>query len=235
MVLDGQEGRVWCEPLRIVEPRWLRIAAGKKRVDEEPDPESVAVELARVRDAARAEARREAAASAATSYRTGLLAPPPEVRGEAAVAPVSPPVPAPFADPPSARAVNDLWRAEPARRGALSRLLERLLGPRLSAQREWNAAQVRLDNEMLRWLEARLAATHAHYDLILGRLGRRLDEADARHRRLEQELVVHVRELLRRFDLLAADASRGRAGLELQVEDLRARLEHLARTLERRP
>ena len=137
---------------------------------------------------------------------------------------------------PSAREVNDLWRAEPrGGAGGLAAALERLLSPRLSAQRDWNAAQVRLDNELLGWVEERFAATHAHYDALLGALGRRLDEADERHRRLERELVAHVRELVRRVDLAAADASRGRASLELQLDDLRARLAQLERALERRP
>ncbi len=132
--------------------------------------------------------------------------------------------------------MNDLWRAEPrGGAGGLAAALERLLSPRLSAQRDWNAAQVRLDNELLGWVEERFAATHAHYDALLGALGRRLDEADERHRRLERELVAHVRELVRRVDLAAADASRGRASLELQLDDLRARLAQLERALERRP
>jgi hypothetical protein len=133
--------------------------------------------------------------------------------------------------------VNELWRAEPAsgRGGALAGAVERVLAGRLSAQREWNAAQVRLDNDVLRWVEERFAATHAHYDALLGALGRRLDEADERHRRLEQELVAHVRELLRRVDLADADASRGRAALELQLDDLRTRLDRLERSRDERP
>jgi hypothetical protein len=204
-------------------------------VDEERDRERIAAELARVRDAARAEARRATAASTAGAERPAAPAegPLPAAPGDAAGASGGPTASARPA-PPDAREVNALWPADAGRRGLLTRLLERLLGPRLQAQRDWNAAQVRLDNEMLRWLEERLAATHAHYDALLGPLGRRLDEADERHRRLEQELVVHVRELRRRVDLALGDASRGRAGLEHQLDDLRARLDELERTIEER-
>ena len=134
---------------------------------------------------------------------------------------------------PDASAVNAGWRATGG--GRLGPLVERLLGGRLEAQRDWNAAQVRLDNEILRWVDARSAATHAHYDALLGALGRRLDEADERHRRLEEELVAHVREIRRRLELVAGDAGRGRAGLDLQLDDLRARLDALERALARRP
>jgi hypothetical protein len=134
---------------------------------------------------------------------------------------------------PDAATVNEGWRAEGG--GTLGRILERLLGGRLEAQRDWNAAQVRLDNEILSWVDARFAATHAHYDALLGALGQRLDEADERHRRLEQELLAHVRELLRRVELVASEAVRGRAAIELQLDDLRSRLDDLERALARRP
>ena len=42
---------------------------------------------------------------------------------------------------------------------------------RFEAQRTWNAHQVRLDNELLRYLEERFAATHRHYDRLLGAAG----------------------------------------------------------------
>jgi hypothetical protein len=213
---------------------WLRIATGLTTVDEEQDRENVAAELARVRDEARARMHAERTAMATEP-------PPPPALGATAAPgePGRPPVAAgPTAEPaaPSARAVNELWRAEPpagTSRAAL--VIERLLRARLSAQRDWNAAQVRLDNEILRWVEERFASTHAHYDALLGALGRRLDDVDERHRRLEKELVAHVRELVRRTDLAAAEASRGRASLELQLDDLRARLERLERALDRQP
>ena len=110
----------------------------------------------------------------------------------------------------------------------------RLLGGRFEAQRDWNAHQVRLDNELLRYVEERFAATHRHYDRLLGREGRRQDEVDERHVLLERELVVHVQDLARRIDVVLAESSRGRAGQELVLADLRARLAQLEEALRRR-
>jgi len=140
-------------------------------------------------------------------------------------------------DPPDATAVNAAWRAEaePPRglSGSLRRLLERFLQPRLEAQQDFNSRQVQLDNEMLGYLEKRSAATHRHYDRLLGDLGRRLDEADERHAILEKELVGHVQDLVRRIDLVLADGSRGRLTLEFALEDVRGRLARVEKILRR--
>jgi hypothetical protein len=90
---------------------------------------------------------------------------------------------------------------------------------------------VQLDNEMLGYLEERLASTHRQYDRLLGDLGRRLDEADERHAILEKELVGHVQDLVRRIDLVLADSNRGRAARELALEDVRERLARVEKTL----
>jgi len=140
--------------------------------------------------------------------------------------------------PPDATAVNEAWPAEgePPRglAGLVHRVAFRLLGGRFEAQRAWNAHQVRLDNELLRYVEERFAATHRHYDRLLGREGRRLDEVDERHVLLERELVTHVQDLVRRIDIVLAESSRGRAGQELVLADLRARLARLEEALRRR-
>ena len=122
-------------------------------------------------------------------------------------------------------------RAARPRRSAWPR---RLFGGRLEAQSAWNAHQVRLDNEIVRYVEERFAVTHRHYDRLLGREGRRADEIDERHVLLERELVLHVQDLARRIDLVLAESSRGRAGQELVLADLRARLERLEEALRRR-
>ena len=133
--------------------------------------------------------------------------------------------------------MNDSWRAEgrPPRgaAGVFSRLLDRVLGFRFEAQREFNAHQVQLDNALLEHLEKRFAATHEHYDRILGDLGRRLDEADARHARLEEELVTHVRDLVRRIDLVLTETHRGSASVQHDLEDLRAQLTRVKAALRR--
>ncbi len=138
---------------------------------------------------------------------------------------------------PATNAVNETWPARPApRRGwkrLLEALLERLLGPRLAAQREFNAAQVRLDNELLQYLDARLAATHRHYDRLLSDQGRRLDDVDERHRQLERELVRHVHDLITRIDLVLAEANRDKLALAFALEEARARLVRLEAALRR--
>jgi hypothetical protein len=92
---------------------------------------------------------------------------------------------------------------------------------------------VQLDNEMLEYLERRSAATHRHYDRLLGDLGRRLDEADERHRVLERELVGHVQDLVHRIDLVLTDGSRGRLALEFALEEVKERLTRLEKALRR--
>ena len=155
----------------------------------------------------------------------------PEVRPPSAVKPEEMPPSEPAPEPPDAAAVNESWRAEAPAGGGLAsrfrRLLERILGPRFEAQRTFNSRQVQLDNEILRYLEARFAATHRHYDRILGGYGRHLGEADERHMILQEELVAHVQDLVRRIDLVLAESDRGRLALEFALEDLRARLARL--------
>jgi hypothetical protein len=192
--------------------------------------EDVADELRRVRDEARAAATPASAAAEAF--------PAPELREPEVRRPEEPPAPEALPPTPDAAAVNAAWRAEPTPprglRGLLRRGLEWLLRGRFDALREWNAHQVRLDNEILGYLDARFAATHRHYDRVLGREGRRLDEIDERHVLLERELVAHVRDLVRRIDIVLAESGRGRAALEFTLEDVRARLARLEEALRRR-
>ena len=189
--------------------------------------EDVAAELLRVREDARSESVKAAPEPA-----------PPALRPAAARRPQTPPPAEPAPAPPDASAVNEAWSAEgELRRGLLGlvdRALGRLLGGRFAAQRTWNAHQVRLDNDLLRYVEERFAATHRHYDRLLGLHGQRLDEVDERHVLLERELVAHVQDLVRRIDLVLGETNRGRAGQELVLADLRARLAGLEEALRRR-
>jgi len=139
---------------------------------------------------------------------------------------------------PDAGDVNAHWRAEATLRerglrGRLGRLLERLLHPRLAAQVEWNAKQVRLDNELLDYVDARLAATHRHYDAVLGGVGQHLGEIDERHMILQEELVAHVHDLVKRVDLVLAEAEKRRLGLEHGLREVKSRLLQLAERLGR--
>jgi len=191
------------------------------------EQEDVAAELVRVREEARAAPVGGAPAPA-----------PPVPRQAVAGRPETQPRTEPAPAPPDATAVNEAWPAEgePPRglAGLVHRVVLRLLGSRFEAQRAWNAHQVRLDNELLRYVEERFAATHRHYDRLLGREGRRLDEVDERHVLLERELVTHVQDLVRRIDIVLAESSRGRVGQELVLADLRARLARLEEALRRR-
>jgi hypothetical protein len=189
--------------------------------------DDVAAELVRVREAARS-AVVENGSRPTPDLPRDVVAPRPED-----------PVPAEaWPAPPDPAAVNQAWPAEAAPRrglvGLLQRVVLRLLGGRLEAQRTWNAHQVRLDNELLRYVEERFAATHRHYDRLLGQEGRRLDEIDERHVLLERELVGHVQDLARRIDVVLAESVGGRAGQDLALADLRARLAQIEEALRRR-
>jgi hypothetical protein len=141
------------------------------------------------------------------------------------------PEPPPLPPPPDGSSVNEAWLAEPTPRRGLrgfgARLLERFLGPRHEAQVAFNAKQVQLDNEMLAYVDARFAATHRHYDQVLGQVGRHLGESDERHMILQEELVAHVHDLVKRIDLVLSEAERGHLAHAHALEDLRARLVHL--------
>jgi len=152
----------------------------------------------------------------------------------------SEPLPAapPPAPPPDGSAVNALWEAQPTRgftglKGWLARKLQALLAPRLEAQVAFNSRQVQLDNQLLAYLEARLAETHRHYDAVLGIHGRHLQEIDERHLILQEELVAHVHDLVKRIDLVLAESEKGRLSLEFALRDLRERLRALETRLPR--
>jgi hypothetical protein len=182
--------------------------------------ERVAEELRRVRDEVRRRALLVGEGEAARpAPRTTLTTSP---GSEPAPEPVPPP------SPPDAAAVNAAWPAEgtPPRglSGFLSRLVERLLSPRLEAQVAFNSRQVQLDNELLAYLQARAEATHRHYDAVLGGVGRHLAEIDERHLILQEELVAHVQDLVKRVDLVLAEAERQRRALLTELRALEARV-----------
>jgi hypothetical protein len=194
--------------------------------------EDVARKLREVKD----EVRRKALLA---SEPTGSLPPPQAVRKPQAVPREVPAVPGPPPAAPDAARVNESWRTEPRTprglKGLLVRLHDRLLRPRFEAQQAFNARQVQLDNEILRYLEKRFAITHRHYDQVLGIHGRRLEEIDERHMIIQEELVMHVEDLVQRIDLVLAGAERGRLSLEHEMRDVRGRLERLLDSLDRSP
>ena len=184
--------------------------------------EDVAAELSRVRESVRERALNPRAAADVLPPPRAARAPEP-VPAEALPELVNPP------PRPAAADVNAHWRAEAkptpgAVKGRVARFVERLLAPRFAAQVEWNAKQVRLDNELLDYVDARLAATHRHYDAVLGHTGRHLGEIDERHMILQEELVAHVHDLVKRVDLVLAESEKGRLGLEHGLRDVKSRL-----------
>jgi len=184
--------------------------------------ERVADELRRVRDAVRDRAL--------SDPKTAAPLPPPR---QVSVPGPMPSDPAPAPPMPAARPdnadLNELWALRSAlEQGGLRRVVTRGLGRLLSRlidrQESFNSRQVQFDNAILDYIDARLSATHVHYDSILGVHGRHMGEIDERHLIMQEELVAHVHDLVKRIDLVLGESERGRMGLELALRDIRARL-----------
>jgi len=191
------------------------------------DRQQVADELRRVREAVRARALHQRAATLPAARAVEVPGPMP-----------ADPVPAPIAATPRPdnAALNAGWRVRDTLGGGgwrrlLARGLGRVLARVLDAQESFNSRQVQFDNALLDYIDARLEATHRHYDEVLGLHGRHMGEIDERHLILQEELVTHVHDLVRRIDLVLAEAERGRLGLERDVRDVRDRLRQLEERL----
>jgi hypothetical protein len=211
-------------------PPVARRGREHERTDEERA--QVAAELRRVREAVRERALHERDPAS-------VLPPAREPRTPKPIpsAPAPPEEPVPHR--PDSSAVNTYWQAEPPEgprlslRRLLRRLLEAILRPRLEAQRAFNSYQVQFDNAILDYIDARSEATHRHYDAVLGGVGRHLGEVDERHMILQEELVAHVHDLVKRVDLVLAEGERGRVSAEHALRDLRERLRLLEERLHR--
>jgi hypothetical protein len=191
------------------------------------DRQQVAEELRRVREEVRARALHERAATLPTA---------PEVRVPGAMPPDRAPVALEAPPRPDNAALNQGWRVRDALGGGgwrrlLARGLGRLLARVLDAQESFNSRQVQFDNALLDYIDARLEATHRHYDDVLGLHGRHMGEIDERHLILQEELVAHVHDLVRRIDLVLAEAERGRLGLERDLREIRDRLRQVEERL----
>lgn len=195
-------------------------------VEKTDGKDEVAVELQRIRELVRDRA---------------LMNPSPRpVLPEALPARTPEPVPPlPEVPPPPALAPPDLdalSAAEPLlppQPGLLQRLLRRLLAPALARQQALNARQLQFDHQVIAYLHSRLEQTHRHYDGILGLHSRHMAEIDERHLILQEELVAHVHDLVKRIDLVLSAAERGRLGSEFALKELRARLGRLEEQLSR--
>ena len=188
--------------------------------------ERVAEELRRVREAVREKALLEGSEASRL----------PPVTTRTPEAPKLEESPPPQAPPPrpDGSAVNALWDTSKAQApGLLARVARRLLAPFVQAQVSWNARQVQLDNEILGYIDSRLDVTHRHYDAVLGVHGRHIQDINERHLILQEELVAHVHDLVKRIDLVLAEAEKGRLSLEFALRDVRTRLARLEERLSR--
>jgi hypothetical protein len=178
--------------------------------------EKVADELRRVRDAVRDRALAGPPAGTPLPPHRAVQTPGPMPPDDA------PPPQAPPPRPDNAD-LNRLWPL----RGVLARGLGRLLGRLVDRQEAFNSRQVQFDNAILDYIDARVQETHRHYDAILGIHGRHMGEIDERHLIMQEELVAHVHDLVKRIDLVLGESERGRMGLEFALRDVRARLVRL--------
>lgn len=95
-----------------------------------------------------------------------------------------------------------------------------------------NSAQVRFDNEVIEYLDARLDRIERHYDEVLGLHGKRMEEIDERHRILQQELIRHVHDLVERIDFVFETAETNHLQIEAVLRETRDELRELAKRLE---
>jgi hypothetical protein len=116
-------------------------------------------------------------------------------------------------------------------RAPLQRLLRFALGPVVERQASVNSAQVKFDNEIVRYLDQRLDRMSRHYDRVLGLHGKRMEEIDERHLILQQELVRHVHDLVQRIEFVFEAAEQNHLYLEGMLRESREELTELAERL----
>lgn len=194
--------------------------------------DSLKDEVARSLRAVRQGARAEPTASAKpTAY------PDPEQQSPLASVEKEPPPATPVS--PNRERLNELWdlsKALEAPPGILRGLLRRILrfawGPLVDRQVELNSAQVRFDNEIVEYIDQRLDRISAHYDHLLGLYGKRMEEIDERHLILQQELIRHVHELVKRIDFVFETAEQNHLYLEGMLREVQEELRDIARRME---
>ncbi len=112
-------------------------------------------------------------------------------------------------------------------RGPVQRILRFALGPFVERQAELNSAQVKFDNEFVDYVDKRIDHLSVHYDEILGLHGKRMEEIDERHLILQQELVQHVHDLVKRIDYVFETAEQNHLYLEGFLREIREELVEL--------
>jgi hypothetical protein len=185
-------------------------------MDAAKEREALAAELREVRERARATVPPVPA----------VLPEPGSVRTPQPVPPLEAVAEVPETPRPDNADLNRLWETAPAAEGFLGRV-RRALRAFAGRQQAFNSRQVQFDNDLLAYVDARLDRTHRHYDAVLGAYARHMQEIDTRHLILQEELVAHVHDLVKRIDLVLSHAERGRLGLEATLQDVRGRLAQL--------
>lgn len=133
-------------------------------------------------------------------------------------------------DAPPASALSRALRPV---RSVLRRVLRFALGPLVERQTELNSAQVRFDNELVSYVDARFDRLSSHYDHVLGLHGKRMEEIDERHLILQQELIRHVHELVKRIELVFESAGENHAYLDGVLREVKEEIRALAARLPR--
>ncbi len=140
--------------------------------------------------------------------------------------------------------LNSLWNVADAFAAKPQGFLGKLFAPfRRSLQRfalgsvferqvQMNSAQVRFDNEVIEYVDARLDRMGRHYDRVLGLHGKRMEEIDERHLILQQELIRHVHDLVERIEFVFETAETNHLQIDAALRETREELKDLAKRLE---
>jgi hypothetical protein len=118
-------------------------------------------------------------------------------------------------------------------RKPLQRVMRFVFGPFIEQQAEMNSAQVKFDNQLVEYVDERLDRISAHYDRLLGLHGKRMEEIDERHLILQQELIQHVHDLIKRIDFVFETAEQNHLYLEGFLREVRDEAQSLAERLDR--
>lgn len=114
----------------------------------------------------------------------------------------------------------------------IARVVASFTGPVAEKQVEWNSAQVRFDNELVEYLDARLDGLSQNYDRVLGLHGKRMEEIDERHLILQQELIRHVHDLVERIEFVFESAEQNHLYLEATLRETREELDALRKRID---
>ena len=86
---------------------------------------------------------------------------------------------------------------------------------------------MKFDNEFVDYVDKRMDHLSTHYDQILGLHGKRMEEIDERHLILQQELIQHVHDLVKRIDYVFETAEQNHLYLEGFLREIREELVEL--------